>query len=86
MKLDMLLDVVLQSITQFLCFSLTTLPSFFLIVSILVIYPGSGSGLEDSDPLIDQILRPQDPDSVGFGHVPTTTRKAIKIWRLCHFT
>jgi hypothetical protein len=37
--------------------------------------PGSGSGLEDSDPFVDQILRPKDPDpdSVGFGFVPSTT-------------
>jgi hypothetical protein len=36
--------------------------------------PGSGSGLEDSDPLTDQIPRPKDPDpdSVGFGFVPCT--------------
>jgi hypothetical protein len=37
--------------------------------------PGSGSGLEDSDPLADRILRLKDPDpdSVGFGFVPSTS-------------
>jgi hypothetical protein len=36
--------------------------------------PGSGSGLEDSDPLTDRIPRSKDPDpeSVGFGFVPGT--------------
>jgi hypothetical protein len=41
--------------------------------------PGFGSGLEDSDPLTDRILRPKDPDpdSVRFGFVPSTNRSAI---------
>jgi hypothetical protein len=36
--------------------------------------PGSESGLEDLDPLAYRILRPKDPDpdSVGFGFVPST--------------
>jgi hypothetical protein len=39
--------------------------------------PGSGSGLEDSDPLADRILRPKDPDpdSVGFGVLYLHRRK-----------
>jgi hypothetical protein len=42
-------------------------------LTIYVNDPGFGSGLEDSDPLTDRILRPKDPDSdsVGFGFVPS---------------
>jgi hypothetical protein len=41
--------------------------------------PGSGSGLEDSDPWIDRNLRPKDPhpDSVGLGFVPSTSCDSV---------
>jgi hypothetical protein len=42
--------------------------------------PGSGSGLEDLDPLADRILRPKDPDtdSVGFGFVPSSKLNKVQ--------
>jgi hypothetical protein len=49
-------------------------PKILVNLGKLASAPGSGSGLEDSDPLVDRILRPKDPDpdSVGFGFVPST--------------